>query len=232
MTFKLKQFEVVHDHSPMKVGTDAILLGSLADLKGDINTLEVGTGCGIIALMLAQRFSEVYFTAIDIDRYASQEAASNFHHSPWSDRLKAIKISFQDFTSETTDKYDHIVSNPPFFEGDKLSIYPSRTKSRHSVYMSHQDFLENAATLSHNQTKVSLILPMNIAESFIEAASYHSFHLKKSIKIYPKRSKAANRMLMTFSRVREVHQKSELVIYDESGHYTSAFKDLTDPFYL
>jgi tRNA1Val (adenine37-N6)-methyltransferase len=232
MSFKFKQFEVVHDQSPMKVGTDAVLLGSMVDLKHDVNALEVGTGCGIVALMLAQRFPEVQFTAIDIDRYASREAASNFQNSPWSDRLSVQKISFQDFAKENGNYYDHIISNPPFFEGDKLSIYPSRTKSRHSVYLSHQDFLESSTHLCHDKTKISLILPLDIAENFIQGAAYHSFHLLKSIKIFPKRSKAANRMIFTLSRQKGMLQRSELIIYDDFGHYSNAFQKLTDPFYL
>jgi len=216
----------------MKIGTDAILLGCSVNIDEDESILDVGTGCGIIALMLAQRTKGASITGLDIDRYAYREAELNFNNSPWKNRLKVIQTSFQDFSIDTYDKFDHIVSNPPFFEGDRKSIYPSRTKSRHTVYLSHDDFIRSAAKISHDRTKLTVILPIELTENFNHLAATEGFILKKQIRIHPKPKRPANRAILGFVRKQGLMTKDKLVIYDEAGNYTSDYVKLTSDFYL
>ena len=217
----------------MKVGTDAILLGCLTEVQNsESNILDVGTGCGVIALMIAQRFSQVKIEAIDIDKFASEEANYNFGRSPWSDRVSVGNISFQDFSYEMQDPFDHIISNPPFFSGDKLSVFPSRTKSRHTVYLSHKDFVDAAFRLSHEESKLSVILPTMIEENFVQLASQRSFNLVRKISIRPKAKKSANRVVLSFSRRFDVLQTDSLIIYDSNGSYSKDYKRITSDFLI
>lgn len=232
MSFKFKQFELSHEQSPMKLGTDALLLGCLVNVKRDQSVLDVGTGCGVIALMIAQRNPEVSITGIDIDSNAIREAKRNFNNSPWSDRLEAQNESYQAFSQNQTAIFDHIVSNPPFFSGNKLSIYPSRTKSRHTVYLSHEAFISSSVSVTHDRSRLTVILPMEKAENFIQIAALNGFNLCERISIQPFPGKPANRVVLSFSRGNYLLQTSSLCIYEAPGIYTDNFRRLTEDFYI
>jgi len=216
----------------MKVGTDAILLASTVNLNNEINFLDVGTGCGIIALMIAQRSDKSIIKGIDIDEHSIAEAQNNFTNSPWSTRLNAECISFQGFVESNTQLYDHILSNPPFFTGNKLSIYPSRTKSRHTVYLQHEEFLELSLACCKTTSKISVILPSMVAENFINHAENLGLYLCAETRVRPRSNKAINRLVLTFSQRKSLLERKELVIYDDTDNYTAAYKNLTKEFLL
>ena len=119
--FRFKQFGVLNDKTAMKVGTDGVLLGAWCDVAGARRVLDVGTGCGLIALMVAQRNKGAAVTAIDIDDEAVGEARINIARSPWSDRVEALCVDFNDFAAQ--EPYDLIVSNPPFFTEDVMAAH-------------------------------------------------------------------------------------------------------------
>ena len=231
-TFRFRQFEVSHTQSTMKVGTDAVLLGAVADVGRDHTILDVGTGCGIIALMLAQRQPQAFITAIDLDRNSAQEAASNFRLSPWSDRLTALEISMQAYADNGEDTFDHIVSNPPFFTGDKKSVYPSRTKSRHTVYLSHEAFVQASRKLSHKFSRLSVILPLSVSSHFIQLAEIEGFNPDRIIRVRPRQDLPVNRSIISFTRQQAFTKTEEFTLYGMDGNYSEAYHALTKEFHL
>jgi tRNA1Val (adenine37-N6)-methyltransferase len=216
----------------MKVGTDAILLGAWADVSGSDHILDVGTGSGVIALMLAQRNEQSRIQAIDIDRHSIEEAKQNIRRSPWSAILEAEHISFQELAKSSGIHFDHIVSNPPFFEGDKRSIYPSRTKSRHTVYLSHDEFMSISAGLTHEGAKLSIILPSLVADYFLELADVNGFYLSRETRVRHLTHRPVKRVLLEFTRKQVLPRRSSLVLYDEEGIRSESFDRLTKEFYL
>jgi tRNA1Val (adenine37-N6)-methyltransferase len=217
----------------MKVGTDAILLGCLAEIDyRESKVLDVGTGCGIIPLMLAQRYEDLEITGVEIDRHASEEAAYNFSRSPWPDRLHAIHQNFQDFSIDRMDAFDHIISNPPFFTGDKLSVYPSRTKSRHTVYLSHEEFIASAYNISHERARLSVILPTLVENNFVRIALQEGYHLTKKLSVRPKPKKRANRVVLSFSKRPSVLKTGSITIYDDNGSYSADYRNITQDYLL
>lgn len=216
----------------MKVGTDAVILGSFVRVSYDSDILDVGTGSGVIALMISQKNPGARVIGIDIDRESAMEAEYNFARSPWSASLKAIHQSVQAFAEETDESFDHIISNPPFFSGDKHSIFPSRTKARHTVYLDHWDFLNTCDKLLKRNGKLSLILPVPIALEFIQKAAIIHLELNRLLKVRPKPNNPHNRYVMEFSRSKAVYREDELLMYDLDSEYTSDYKLLTEDFYI
>ena len=231
--FQFKQFIVHHAYSTMKVGTDAVLLGALAELPLKGKILEVGTGTGVISLMLAQR-SPLEITAIDIHQASVWEARANFMESPWSNRLKALMISYQLYAAQGNPvRYDLIISNPPFFENDLKSNDEKRNLARHNDHLSYRDFLLASRYFINEQGKLALILPVTEAESFIREAEHWQFYLERKIEIKPKPEKEANRVLLSFgNQIPEHIQTATLFIRNNDNSYSEAYKKLTEDFYV
>ena len=230
--FQFRHFNVAHSKSTMKVGTDAILLGSWASLPTDGNFLDIGTGSGVIALMLAQKSENARITAIDIDENSINEARGNFKNSPWQNRLIAHHSSLQDFAVNYDEKFDHIVSNPPFFAGHQTSIYPSRTKSRHTVYLNHGEFLILCGNLMHDESKLSVIIPTMLSDHFFNIAADQGLFATRILKVKPKAGQNSNRMLIEFCKIKASASAAELFIYSSDGSYTEEYQQLTEDFYL
>ena len=151
--FRFKQFNISHAGASMKVGTDAILLGSWTDVSNTNKILDIGTGCGIIALMLAQR-SQAIIDAIDIDKSSIDEAAINFDNSPWKGRLRSIHSSVQDFSKKTNTKYDLIVSNPPYVDSEDMSgLAPEYSHEPALGLASGNDGLDSVLTILHDASR-------------------------------------------------------------------------------
>ncbi|MBN1650899.1 MAG: methyltransferase [Bacteroidales bacterium] len=231
--FQFKQFIVHHTYSTMKVGTDAVLLGSLITIPSEGKILEVGTGTGIISLMLAQR-SSAEITAIDIHQASVWEARANFKASPWSNRLKALMISYQLYAAQGNPvRYDLIISNPPFFENDLKSSDKKRNLARHNDHLSYRDFLLASRYFINEQGKLAVILPVAEAENFIREAEQWQFYLERKIEIKPKPKKEANRLILSFGNQAPKTLKTEaLTIRNNDDSYSEAYKKLTADFYV
>lgn len=231
--FQFKQFIVHHLHSTMKVGTDAVLLGTLSDLPTTGKILEVGAGTGVISLILAQRCS-AQITAIDIHQASVWEARANFNESPWTDRLKALMIPYQLYAKQGNPiQYDLIISNPPFFENDLKSRDENRNLARHNDHLSFRDFLLASRNFISEKGKLSLILPVTEGKLFIEEAKNFGFFLQKQIKIKPKPEKEANRLILSFgNQVMDEIQEESITIRNSDNSYTETYKILTEDFYI
>ena len=231
--FQFKQFIVHHLHSTMKVGTDAVLLATLSDLPSKGKILEVGTGTGVISLILAQR-CQAQITAIDIHQASIWEARANFKESPWSDRLKALMIPYQLYARQGNPiQYDLIISNPPFFENDLKSSDENRNLARHNDQLSFRDFLLASRNFISEKGNLSLILPVTEGKLFIKEAQNFGFYLQKQIEIKPKPEKEANRLILSFgNQVMDEIQEKSITIRNSDNSYTEAYKTLTEDFYL
>jgi len=231
--FKFKQFQVHHKYSGMKVGTDGVLLGVLADIEHSKNILDVGCGCGLIALMLAQR-SGALIDAIDIEESAVSEALYNVECSPWPNRIVVYHSSFQDFCTDTRiAHYDLIVSNPPFFINSLKNPQPKKSLARHSDSLPFDVLITGVIKLLKTNGLFWLILPVLEAGIFIQSAKASGLFINQSIEIFPSESKPAGRLVMAFSKEEKVVKRSSLVIETTERHqYTQVFKGLAKDFYL
>ena len=216
----------------MKIGTDAVLLGAWTDVLGARRILDVGTGTGIIALMLAQR-SEAQITAIEIEENAADEAAGNARKSPWEERISVDTISFQEYAKTSKNKYDCIVSNPPFFSGDLKSANSNLALARHNDLLSLPDIVEGATKLLSENGRLNLIFPVETALNFINLAEKKNLYLTRLTWVSSSSSNKVHRYLLEFSKKKLSITTDFLNIRNDDGlDYSPEYKNLTCDFYL
>ncbi len=191
----------------MKVGTDAILLGVWCDVENADYILDIGTGSGIIALLMAAR-SRATIHAVELDDRSVMEARDNFIKSRFAKQFNIYKDDFNNFVVNTKQKYDLIISNPPFFNNSLLPDNESRKAARHTFNLSHQQLCEGVSSLLSRNGNFSVVLPHDIANDFIKTASNYNLHLRKQLIIYPKPNTQPNRVNMEF----KFENKSKYVI--------------------
>lgn len=231
--FHFKQFSIVQEHTPMKVGTDGVLLGAWLNADGAQSILDIGTGTGLIALMLAQRFPKAKITAIDAHPEASMEARANFKASRFSDRIEGIHIDIKDF--EPGQKFDLIVSNPPFFKSSLHAPNQGRSLARHDIGFSAEDFAKATAWLSPGGI-LSGIYPVDIFEHFNQILLQSHMQLTAKCTVQSTPAKHPHRVLFAYRRSsgRIENLGSENIIIEAHGRhqYSDSYKMLTKDFYL
>ena len=215
----------------MKVGTDGVLLGAGAGICPDNHrALDVGTGTGLIALMLAQRSAGMTILGIDIDEAAAGEAAANFAASLWANRLAALPISLQSFISESeapaSRTFDLIVSNPPFFSASLKAPETRRRAARHDDTLPPTELIAAARRLLAPSGRLAVIYPPEEARSFVMEAEAAGLYLSRLTKVISVAGQPPKRHLMEFTRIAALPAFNELVI--GSPEYLS----LTGEFYL
>lgn len=231
-SFSFKQFTVFHDKCAMKVGTDGVLLGAWADVQNTANMLDIGTGSGLIALMLAQR-SKAIIKAIDIDKNAIIQAKINAENSPWTDRIQILETDLFAFCNTTNSKFDLIVSNPPFFKNSLEAPEIARTIARHATTDFHNEIILSAKKLLTDDGKLCLILPVNEGNECIRFAQKNGLFCSKKVLVFPKPNSAAKRLLIEFSKHEATCCESEITIESAVRHcYTDEFRALVKDFYL
>ena len=230
--FRFRQFTLSHHQSTMKVGTDAILLGSWLPIIGhEQRVLDVGTGSGIIALMLAQR-SRAFIDAIDIHQASVQEATQNFSNSPWSNRLKAECIAFQKFALQQSQRYDLIVSNPPFFHNSLLPADERLKMAKHNVNLSIDDFISSSLLLLAPEGRLAVILPIPEAADFCAQAEPEGLHLQQQLFVTPTPEHSPLRRILFLAKqpANEIITQ-HLTVQKSDGKYTEDYVSLTRDFY-
>jgi tRNA1Val (adenine37-N6)-methyltransferase len=231
--FRFKQFTVSQERSTHKVGTDGVLLGAWVSVNNCKNILEIGTGSGVIALMLAQRTGgEVMIDAVEIQHEDARQAQENVTKSLWQEKISVHETAIQDFSS--TIQYDVIVSNPPYFVNSWLPPNEQRTKVRHTSTLS---FIELLQAVIKNLTITglfALILPYTEAMQFIQLAESVGLHLVRQCAFKSRNHKPVERVLMEFSHVSCPLTSEHLVLYkNENGEeWSDEYKQLTKDFYL
>lgn len=232
--FSFKRFTVHQSRSAMKVGTDGVLLGAWWQPSPGIRTvLDIGCGTGLIALMAAQRCPEARIDAIDIDAPSCEDAQFNFNESPWAERLHLHNLPLQQYVRGCPLRYDHILSNPPYFNNSLLSPDPSRTRARHSDSLPYGDLAEGCSLLLAPGGALSVILPTEEGRIFAETARRTGLYPVRSTQVRTRPGTPPKRILLEFRREKGPVQESLLVMEEpENGHYTEAYKALTRDFYL
>ena len=231
--FRFKQFTIEQGKSAMKVGTDGVLLGAWVDISSVTNILDIGTGTGLIALMLAQRTPLSNITAIEIDHLASEQALENFQNSPWSNRLSLFNQSVQIYAKDTSRSFDLIVSNPPYFENILTSDNTQRQIARHTNTLSFEELLEVVRKLLMANGIFSVILPYSLKSTFVELAKQQSLFLNKITHVYSTNKSEIKRVLLSFSFKKTEIKKDALVIEPDKRHqYSKEYIQMTEDFYL
>lgn len=232
--FQFKQFRIIQERSAMKVGMDGVLLGALVDPSEAKRILDIGTGTGLIALMMAQKNNSALIDAIEIDPEAFEEAKMNFQDSAWDDRIRIECCSFQEFAERTDRKYDLIVSNPPFFAQDGLKApVQNRAQARHSDSLPFEVLISGAIKLLAENGRIALILPVESLPEIRNLAISNHLYLSRLCRIKPNPLKTNFRIMVELTRKECVTKEEHLMIEYEKHHdYTPEYKELTKDFYL
>jgi len=231
MAFRFKHFTVEDDRSTLKVGTDAMLLGAWAD-PGSVRTiLDIGTGCGVLALMMAQK-SNALIDAIDIDQPSVDQARENFGKSQWQGRLTANRCSLVDFQPLSGDLYDFIVSNPPYFKNQLKSGSNKVNITKHDEGLSVETLIKMIPPILSPIGRLAVVFPYENHLFFIKVCKDYGFHLSRQLNIHSKPGISAGRTLMEFNRsVNKYPMTTSLIILNDHGIYTDDYLTLTADFH-
>ncbi|WP_419701499.1 tRNA1(Val) (adenine(37)-N6)-methyltransferase [Mucilaginibacter sp. NFX135] len=215
----------------MKINTDGVLLGALADADKPLSILDIGTGTGVIALMLAQRFTDAQIDAAEIDESAAKTAGSNFKNSPFADRLTLFPVGFEDFFAGHPDKkYDRIVSNPPFYINSLQSPGVKKNLAKHAGEGFFEELIKTVSNhLTENGT-CWLVLPIDTAEVVKAFAVQHQLHLQKVIKVYSFKNDEPHREILALGFYAIESDEERLVIYDEPKVYSRQYQEVLKGF--
>ena len=215
----------------MKVGTDAVLLGAWVNVMHANRILDIGTGSGVIALMLAQRSSEnVHIDAVEIEHQDAMQAKENISNSPWPNRISVYEVPIQQFSSEV--KYDLIASNPPYFKNSFQPPDKKRLHTRHTVSLDFPELLSFVARLLKPHGRFSVILPYTEGLEFIDLAKQHTLFCSRQWSFRPREEKPIERWLLEFQFQSSEKEEGEIVHYKEADQWTEDYKVLTKDFYL
>lgn len=228
--FEFKEFKIYQDKAAMKVGTDGVLIGAWAHIDKASRILDIGTGTGLIAIMSAQRNSSSTIDALEIDSLASEQAQENINNCLWSSRINLFNISLQEYVPK--EKYDAIISNPPFFINSTKTICNKKTTARHTDSLPFEEIIKFTLSYLNTNGKLSIILPVLEGEEFISLALQQKLYCTKKTIVIPKPGAQAKRLLMEFSLSFSNMDISEFTTETEERHfYTEEYKELTGAFY-
>lgn len=232
--FQFKQFSLEQDQCAMKIGTDGVLLGAWVPLEQNpFSILDIGTGTGIIALMLAQRSTAQQIDALEIDENAYEQATDNFENSPWNDRLFCFHAGLDEFMEEPEDEYDLIVSNPPFYAEDYKTNNEQRDLARFQDALPFEDLIEAADLLLSENGILAVIIPFKEEERFMAIAKEFELYPIKITRVKGTPTTEIKRSLLAFKRYELPALDSDELIIETARHqYTPEYIELTKEFYL
>lgn len=229
--FSFKQFTIWHDKCAMKVGTDGVLLGAWAHVNNCRYILDIGTGSGLIALMVAQR-SQAQIDAIDIDKSACEQTESNAGMSPFRERIRVWHLPLDRFVPPGNRMYDLILSNPPYFTSSLKGSDTQRNLARHDESLTLEKLLQKSTTLLQPTGRIALILPFDKKAETESLAKQLKLHITRSTLVCPLPDAPPKRWLAELSAIPETLQESRLVIETSRHQYTEEYRALTKDFYL
>lgn len=238
--FKFKQFTIEQDRTAMKIGTDGVLLGAWASLEHEpFSILDIGTGTGIVALMLAQRSDAQLIDALEIDEDAYEQAVENFENSDWGDRLFCYHAALDEFVEEMKEenleeeeKYDLIISNPPFYSDDHTTGNAQRDKARFAEALPFEELLGAVRVLLSEKGKFNVIIPYKEEKNFMTIAKFHNLLPQRLTRVKGNKDSAVVRSLIEFGFKKTSITPDQLVIENVRHDYTSEYKELVKDFYL
>jgi len=225
--FRFQQFEVQQSSEVFRVGTDAVLLGILSSVHQAREILEVGTGTGIVALMLAQRNPEANILGIDINSEAVQISQNNFYNSPFSDKIKSQLQDFKNF--ETDEKFDLIVSNPPYFETNSSE---KDILARQRLELDFSDLIQNASQLLSDEGLFSVIIPIDSEKQFTKICSDNLLCLQRKVIIKGINTSKPKRVVLEYSFQKSEVTEEYFVIEKSPRVYSDEYLELTKDFHI
>ena len=228
--FKFKQFTVWHDRSSLRVCTEACLLGAYASVDGVKKGLDIGTGTGVLALMLAQRNENLHIDAIEIEQSSAEQAQENVSQSPFAERIQVYKTALQNWNKEKG--YDFIISNPPFFENHLLSSNEIKNQALHTESLSLVDLANSVARLLQKKGRFVVLLPPFETQKMTELMQGKGLWPVKQLQIFQREEKALFRLITTFQWQNKPLQLEKLTIHEGDGKYSEGFRTLLKDYYL
>lgn len=231
--FVFKEFSINQDQCAMKIGTDGVLLGAWTSVVHQpFSVLDIGSGTGILSLMLAQRSDAELIDAIEIDAKAYEQCVENFEQSLWGDRLFCYHASLEEFTNEIEDKYDLIISNPPFYSEDYKTENTPRDLARFTDAMPFEHVLDSVSKLLSENGLFSVVIPYKEESNFKSLALAAGLFPKRILNVKGTPKSEFKRSLIEFTRIQCVVKMETLIIETSRHQYTEAYISLTNDFYL
>ncbi len=231
-SFQFKKFSISQDNAALKVGTDSVILGSVAHFENPQNILDIGTGTGILSLMMAQKFG-CCITAIDIDAGAITDAKYNVETSIYKDLIQVEMLSIQDYSIVSTTKFDGIVCNPPFFSNSLACSNESKTIARHTRNLTSKELFGAIQNLLTDQGCAYIIVPYSEKLHFNACATEFGLYDVSELLIFPiKNSATPNRVVIEYAKQWRSFVLKELVIRNEDRTYSDDYKTMTKDFYI
>lgn len=226
--FRFKHFHIRQQHAALKVGTDAMILGAICSWEHPKRLLDIGTGTGVLSLMCAQRFAFEEIVGIELSEEAFKDARINAQSSPFESRISMVNQSVQEYEPE--EKFDAIISNPPFFENSLRNQDEQKSLARHTESLSFSELIASISRLLSDNGKAWIIVPYESSETIIRLAAENNLCVTDSITIFGKPGKTT-RMILSFSKQNPGITSATLCIRTEDGSYTEAYKTLTKEYH-
>ena len=231
--FRFKQFQIDQLKSAMKIGTDGVLLGAWTSVNRKPKIiLDIGSGTGLIALMLAQRTINSIIKAIEIEEGAAVEAAANFQSSPWSDRLELIHADVLSYTQKSNETFDLIVSNPPFFTTPFKVSEDSRSTARDNNHLRYEDLFSCVDQLLNPTGSFSMVCPFEYRKKLVDLGLEHELHLVHEQHVKGTSTSSFKRILMRFEKTKSTLLTEELILEESRNQRTPEHQQLVQDFYL
>ncbi len=230
--FTFKQFKIVQAHAAMKVCTDSCLFGALIDTHAHTQVLDIGTGTGLLALMMAQKNTKLQIDAVELDSQACIDAKLNFKNSPFSTQVHLHNEAIQDFAEKSLKKYDLIISNPPFYENSLLSPLPAKNMAHHTTELSLEDLLKAIDLVLAPGGKTWIILPPISFDKFSKLALKKNYFCTELTDIHHNTNKPYIRKIGVFEKDNSINLVSRRIHIGENKEYSDKFKTLLKDYYL
>jgi len=228
--FEFKEFSVNQEGCAMRINTDGVLLGAFAELSNARSILDIGTGTGVIALMLAQRFPEAKVWAVEIDKLASQRAKENFENSIFKHRMESINSDI--FHWDIDVKFDLIVSNPPFYINSLHNPDQRRKVAKHTDDDFFKGMIDFAGNKLEEKGELQIIVPNELLDFLINEAELKGLFLNRKIDIHSFTDSEVFRCILCFSRSEGSIQQEKFVIYKEQSQHSDSYKQILKPYFL
>jgi tRNA1Val (adenine37-N6)-methyltransferase len=229
--FDFKEFTIWQNNIGMPLTTDSVILGALANHSGVNSVLDIGSGTGILGLMMAQRFTNANIHAIEIDADAVDLAKHNFLKSKYANQLSVFHSSIQVYARKNKISYDLIISNPPYYQNYSLSANIKKQMARQNVSLDYAELAFSIAALSNDFTVVWMIIPYYFRNELITEMIRNGFFPYRFISIKSRKMNEYNRIVLAFSQISRDVQKYDLTIFNENNEYSCEFRELTKSFY-
>ena len=231
--FRFKQFGVNDDNCAMKIGTDGVLLGAWCNISSAHNVLDIGSGSGLISLMIAQRCNAL-ITGVEIDSSAVEQSIENINSSPWNDRISIVNNNFIEWAQNESlfEKFDHIVSNPPFFNSGPTAPSSTRAIARHENSLGYEQLIKLSIPLLTSNGKISIISPIERKDDITYYSEFYRLHISRLTQISSKPNAASNRILWELSKHKCTTIQEHIYIRNEINQYSKNYITLTKDFYL